>query len=267
MGLRRRVSFGFISIVGVLILSGLVSYYYLSTFSRDTNNILSTDSHYRKLSISMHEALRTQNVAFVQMTAFGDRTKDSLCVSSISRLDSLMLIARETSLVPEFVDSMIVTTASIRAITDQFMAAPKYDSKYDLLRTEFPMLDSLSKGFARRMYAEYLPVYDELLSEIDIFVAESQNSLAPSTDQLHHNAYRALTPVTISLIVMIAIVLMLYYFMMVYCVSPIIHINAALKSYLSFKVPYAPKGERRDEMAELNEGVEALIKVNKIIKE
>lgn len=267
MGLKRRVSFGFISIVGVLILSGLVSFYYLSTFSRESDNIMNTDSHYRALSSSMHEALRHQSSAFVQMTAFGDRSKDSLCVTSMNRLDSLMSVAHDTSLVPEFVDSMIVTAASLRVVTEQFMAAPKYDSKYDVLRVEFPTLDSLSKVFAQRMYSDYMPIYDELLSEIDLFVAESQNSLAPGADQLHNNAYRALTPVTISLIVMIAIVLMLYYFMMVYCVSPIVQISKALKGYISFRVPFSPKGERRDEMQELQEGIEALIKISKTNKE
>lgn len=267
MGLKRRVSFGFISIVGVLILSGLVSFYYLSTFSRESDNILNTDSHYRALSSSMHEALRHQNSAFVQMTAFGDRSKDSLCIASLNRLDSLMRVAHDTSLVPEFVDSMIVTAGDLRAVTEQFMAAPKYDSKYDVLLIEFPRLDSLSRVFSKRMYSDYLPIYDELIAEIDMFVAESQNSLAPGADQLHHNAYRALTPVTISLIVMVAIVLMLYYFMMVYCVSPIVYITKALKSYIAFKVPFAPKGERRDEMQELQDSIEALIKSSKTTKE
>ena len=40
----------------------------------------------------------------------------------------------------------------------------------------------------------------------------TQSSLAPRTEQLKRNAYRAVTPVLISLLVMIAIVLMLYYF-------------------------------------------------------
>lgn len=46
----------------------------------------------------------------------------------------------------------------------------------------------------------------------------TQSSLAPRTEQLKRNAYRAVTPVLISLLVMIAIVLMLYYFVSAYLV-------------------------------------------------
>lgn len=64
------------------------------------------------------------------------------------------------------------------------------------------------------------------------------------------NAYRAVTPVLISLVVMIAIVLMLYYFMSVYCVNPIIRMNKGLGDYLSFRVPFAVKADCKDEVLE-----------------
>ena len=75
--------------------------------------------------------------------------------------------------------------------------------------------------------------------------------------------YRAVTPVLISLVVMIAIVLMLYYFMSVYCVNPIIRMNKGLGDYLSFRVPFVVKADCKDEVLELKEKIETLITVSK----
>ena len=80
------------------------------------------------------------------------------------------------------------------------------------------------------------------------------------------NAYRAVTPVLISLVVMIAIVLMLYYFMSLYCVNPIIRMNKGLGDWLSFRVPFAVKGDLKDEVLELKEKIEALINISKQTK-
>ena len=59
------------------------------------------------------------------------------------------------------------------------------------------------------------------------------------------NAYRAVTPVLISVAVMIAIVLMLYYFMSIYCVSPVVRMNKSLGDWLSFRTPFNVKGDLR----------------------
>ena len=72
-----------------------------------------------------------------------------------------------------------------------------------------------------------------------------------------------MTPVLISLLVMIAIVLMLYYFMTVYCINPILRINKGLGDFLTFRIPFAVKGELKDEVAELKEKIDTLVKTVK----
>ena len=66
-----------------------------------------------------------------------------------------------------------------------------------------------------------------------------------------------------ALAVMIAIVLMLYYFMSVYCVNPILRMNKGLGDYLSFRVPFVVKADCKDEMLELKEKIETLITISK----
>ncbi len=80
---------------------------------------------------------------------------------------------------------------------------------------------------------------------------------------MRKNAYRAVTPVLISLVVMIAIVLMLYYFMSIYCVHPIVRMNKGLDDFLTFHIPFAVKGQLKDEVLELKERIDTLISMTK----
>ena len=110
---------------------------------------------------------------------------------------------------------------------------------------------------------EYVALYGRLTSAIKNYMTSTQSSLAPRAEQMKKNAYRAVTPVLISLAVMIAIVLMLYYFMSVYCVNPILRMNKGLGDYLSFRVPFVVKADCKDEMLELKEKIETLITISK----
>ena len=82
-------------------------------------------------------------------------------------------------------------------------------------------------------------------------------------EQMKKNAYRAVTPVLISLAVMIAIVLMLSYFMNLYCVDPVLKMNKGLGDYLAYRVPFVAKGDFKDEMLQLKEKIDALIALSK----
>ena len=90
-------------------------------------------------------------------------------------------------------------------------------------------------------------------------MTSTQSSLAPRAEQMKKNAYRAVTPVLISLAVMIAIVLMLYYFMTIYCVNPIVAMNRSLGEFLTFRIPFGVKTDCRDEVLELKEKIDTLI--------
>ena len=70
-------------------------------------------------------------------------------------------------------------------------------------------------------------------------------------------------PVLISLVVMIAFVLMLYYFITIYCVNPVLALRKSLADWLAFRLPFAPKSECRDELLELKEDIETLINQSK----
>ena len=127
-----------------------------------------------------------------------------------------------------------------------------------------PQNDSIPSGFDRAWYDQvYMPASAKISEQINDYMSATHEGLTPRAEQLSHNAYRAVMPVLISLIVMIAIVLMLYYFITIYCVNPVLSLRKSLADWLAFRLPFAPKSEFRDELLELKEEVEVLINQSK----
>lgn len=50
--------------------------------------------------------------------------------------------------------------------------------------------------------------------------------------------------------------------MSIYCVTPIERMNKGLGDWLSFRVPFAVKGDLKDEVLELKEKIESLINIS-----
>ena len=54
--------------------------------------------------------------------------------------------------------------------------------------------------------------------------------------------------------------------MSIFCVTPIERMNKGMGDWLSFRVPFAVKGDLKDEVLELKEKIESLINISKQTK-
>ena len=90
----------------------------------------------------------------------------------------------------------------------------------------------------------------------------SQSTLGPEVSRLSHTARRAVTPVFISLLVMLIVVMILYFFLMRLYVNPMMRMNRSLGDYLTFKVPFDSAIECRDEIKEFRDKIASLISKN-----
>ena len=259
-GMRKRVTAGFLSIVCLLFFSGMVSFLELSRLSRDTDEILGANQRSIRLAREMLDAVHGQSGAMARRAVFGDRSYDSLCRAGLERLEEGLLAAQKEAADRSALDSLAFATTGLRLLTDRFLASDAA-RRTDSLAVRGA--DSLGARWYRTEYGAY---YDRLVSAINYYMTSTQSSLAPRAEQMKTNAYRAVTPVLISLAVMIAIVLMLYYFILVYCVWPVERMDKGLDDYLSFRMPFAVKGEFKDEMLSLREKIEALINLTKQAK-
>lgn len=256
-GLRKRVTVGFLSIVCLLFFSGMVSLLELSHLSRDTGEILKANRRNIELAKEMLDAAHEQNVALIRLSVFGDKTRDSVCRSCMARLEKTLSVAQNEALEKSFLDSLAFATTELRLLTDNYLA---FGVRAQADSVAAAHADSLGGKWYNDEYQE---LYGRLTAAIKSYMTSTQSSLAPRAEQMKKNAYRAVTPVLISVAVMIAIVLMLLYFLSIYCVTPIERMNKGLGAYLSFRVPFMVKGDLKDEVLELKEKIEALINQSK----
>lgn len=275
MGLKRRITLGFMGIVSILLISGMVSFIELSMLGRETDKVFVSTRRSSDYAGEMIKELSQQNNAFVKMLAFGDKSFDTICFRSLDRFEQVLTKAREHSSSPEYIDSMVVRSSHLRTICNDFIVArDSLDRLAEALRL-VQLADTTAVAApvvvsSKDRRATIIPIYNgyrvehnQTMEMVNGYLTLTQDALAPDAQRLHHNAYRAVTPVMISLLVMIIVVLMLYYFTMLTCVNPIVAISRSLSNYIDFKIPFAPKCYKRDEAEQLCERVDSLIKGSK----
>lgn len=263
-GIRKRISIGFLSIVVLLFFSGLVSLFELNHMSVDIDAILSSNRKGIELTEGMLDAIRANDRAVIRYAVLRDTTyADSCRVRFLDFVTKIEQARVETSAsASALFDSLSYSAANLDAVVEQLRQSRSVEQSLlpDSLR-----IGSVFNG-SEWYDNEYTPIYNTASNQILEVLTSAQSSLTPRAERLSRNAYRAVTPVFISLVVMIVILLMFYYFIMIYTVKPIVEMNRSLADWLRYKLPFSVKTECRDEMAELRDKIESITTNNKTIK-
>ena len=257
-GIGKRVTVAFLSIVAVLSVSGIISLFELSNLSYDTEAILSASSRDMVVAKELLRSAHDHSRAMIDVAVFGNEAAKSRCYKALDELDTQMSSVRGGvgTVVLGALDTLAMYGAELRQLTDNYHSVEQVT--IDSLHFELRRIDG------RQWYVDsYNPAYDRFVDQVKRYTTLSHGQLAPRAAQLSKNVYRAVAPVLISLLVLIAIVLMFYYFVYIYGVKPILRMNRALSDYLLFKMPYKPKATMIDEIKALNDGVENLINISK----
>ncbi len=261
-GLRKRVTIGFVSIVVLLFFSGLVSLFELNNMSSDIEVILDSNRRSIQLTENLLDAISAHDRAVVNYAVFRDTLYADSCKIRFEEFSSHLSEARmeaSKSAVLMF-DSLRMSADRMRAVVHELKTSRTIENLiiYDTLYSEHQNFDG--KGWYDR---NYVPAYDAASNSIMRVMSHAQSMLSPRAEQLSRNAYRAVTPVFISLVVMIVILLMFFYFIMIYALKPIIEMNKSLGDWLRYKVPFKIKAECRDELLELKEKIETVLNAPK----
>ena len=268
-GIRKRVLVSFLSVVVLLFFAGLVSLFELRRVSSDTEEILRASERNLGLAKDMLDAAARQNKAVVHSIVFRQRDYDTVLMGSIAEMARTLEVVRREAVEQAYLDTLSASAMNVQRLTQEFLrlqaqrVASEASGRLELRGGEDSLsMKSVEMDFdGARWYAEaYSKAYDKLTGSIKNYMISTQSSLAPRTEQLKRNAYRAVTPVLISL-VMIAIVLMLYYFVSAYLVRPVLAMNKSLGDYLRFGLPFRIKAEVKDEVAELKDRIDDVIQL------
>ena len=257
--IKRRVQLAFTSIILLLMFSGALSLFELERVSQDTEKIL----HQSKVSTDLaHEivtVLNEQNDAMIEMAVIGGNIVDIApyykgCVESIERLADATERAHERMTEigsPEITDSLMLYTVRINDLTNSYINGDVHRAISS---------DTLAHRTPHSWYVEcYKPEYVNLSKQITKFMTGSESTLGPDVSSLSLTARRAVTPVFLSLVVMIVVALMFYYFLNHYLIKPIMRINRSLGEYLRYRSPFDKDIACRDEIESLRDRIMILI--------
>lgn len=257
-GIGKRITVAFLSIVALLTVSGVISLFELSNLSYDTDAILSANARDMEITKDLLRSAHNHSRAMIDVAVFEKEDGKELCNKVMTELDSHIATVREKSSASlrGCLDTLSLCSAELKYLTENFHSVEHI--AIDSTHVEVRRVDG------RQWYMDtYEPTYNRFVGQVERYIALSHEQIAPRAAQLSKNAYRSVAPVLISLAVMIAIVLMLYYFVYIYGVNPILRISRALADHLSFKLPYKPKANMIDEIKVLNDNIENLINISK----
>ena len=262
-GIGKRVTIGFLSIVALLSVSGMISLFELSNLSYDTETILSASRHDIMVAKDLLRSAHDHSRAALDVAIFGDVDRRKACEKAIAELNSHIGAVRENSseAILGCVDTLSLYAIELNDITEKYGVVEEVETVGD------SVLVVKVQVAGREWYNKvYEPAYDKFGEQVKRYVTLSHGQMAPRAEQLSKNAYRSVTPVLISLSVMIALVLMLYFFVYIYGVKPIITINKALANFVAYKMPYKVKAELIDELREVSDNIETLANISKLNK-
>lgn len=269
----KRVTIGFLSIVALLFVAGMISLFELMHLSNDAEKLMNDSRSSMESAKVMLDAVHEHSTSVVHIVLLGhDVRYDTLCRNSLVSLETRFSEISESAKNNPAIDSLAVSIAELHALTEGLLS-----SNIDASALEELIIDDFDDGFAAELDAQlesevssvtydiywydiqYTALRNKLSGFIDDYMQFAFEGLTPQTEMLSRNAYRAVTPVLIALLVMIAIVLMLYYFIMIYCVLPIKRIDKSLAEWLLRRRSFNVKAECRDELQSLKENIGGLI--------
>ena len=249
-GIGKRVTVAFMSIVALLSVSGLISLFELSNLSYDTVAILSANSRDLELAKNLLRSAHDHSRAMIDVAIFDKEERKVACRNASDELVAHIssVYAHAPKAVHGSLDTLSMYVTDLAQLTENYKS---YEVVViDSLRSEVRRIDG--RGW-----------YDRFVEQVKEYITLSHGELAPRATQLSKNVYRSVAPVLISLLVMIAIVLMFYYFVYIYGVKPILRINRSLSDYMLFKLPFKPKTVMVDEIKELHDNIENMINISK----
>lgn len=239
--MRRKITFGFMSLVLLLLVAGAISVYELRRLSNLTNNVIEQGNRDAEFAERMISALQKENSSVITYI-FSEATSPDAAFDEGRREFREALAAAVTTIGDE------ADLARIADADDNFHAVIAYH------------LANMHITDVEWFTASYLPAYYRLDESVTGFLTSPDNSYSLRTEMLENNVYKTITPSILTLIVAILLVLMLYLFLDTYYMRPLTKINKSLRGYISTRVPFNPKFDsNNDDITALRDNISALI--------
>ncbi len=249
MGIRKKISLGFVIIGAVLLLSSLIAIYELISMRRSVSTLI--DNNISSINASRLLLEVTDEYNFTLLEGIG--------LDSVASIPDLAHDKRFTNYLNDIKGSY--ANVAERDMADSVLYA--YTAYIQIMK-EAPQIWRGDYSGRRSWYFNKLyPVYMTLRGYIQSLTALSQESLAKNSQDMSDSFYRSIMPGVVSVGIGVVLVFLFNYFINFYFISPLLAISKGIHNYIHSRKSYRVKVDGEDELSDLNHHVKELIDANR----
>lgn len=242
MGIKRKIILGFVSIGSLLFLSGIISTMELVRFNRSTYELLDLNRTNIELSKEMLDAVQEQNTAVLVNITDTTRTHH----------DEMLAVSRS-----QF-------NNALDRVSQSFSDYPKLQSLKDASANYNNTIDNIADSVTVEWFSKvYKTSYYNLTNSIKEFMVGTQQQIIEYTSALERNAYRATMVGIIALAAGLLLVVLFYYMINKFFISPTLTIQRSLSLYLKTNITFDVPISSKDEITTLRDDILRLIQNTK----
>ncbi|MFI3298691.1 MAG: hypothetical protein R3Y49_02690 [Rikenellaceae bacterium] len=238
--IRRKVRFGIFFIAALLFFSGMISSGELVRLNKTTSELLSASKGNIELCKTLLDCVQQENTLFLHSIQDSSRVSPRIAEIHII-FDTTM-----TKIKSAFKDQ----SSTLLGVERIEKAADRYNQDVS------DMTGKITLEWFANMYSTS---YEGLTTSIKEFMILNENNILASAGEIQGNANRASLLGILSLGAGILLLVLFYFLLNGFFLSPILKVQKGLTAYLEREVPYKVEIETQDEIRLLSEGIKDLI--------
>ncbi len=241
MGIRRKILLGCISLGILLFTAGVTSYFELARLNETTLQTVDkgvTGINYSKHLLDVMEAVDISVLEKMQ---------------DIKSIDTIE-VSKVTAEMDSITKKLLFNFESSNAINE----VVKHRKVYEEMLKLMPITGTSEQ--TKWYFNRYKVAYLNLAYSTKDFMVQSQEEVLDQTRLIQENAYRANMQGIMALAIAIIIIIMFFFMIDTYFIKPTTSITTALRNYLVHNTPFEVTFEGKDEVSNLKEYIEQIIR-------
>lgn len=249
MGIRKKISLGFVIIASILLFSSIISIYEFVSMRKSVSNLISDNIASINTASFLQEVTDEYNFDLLKalgsdsLTNIPDVTKDTRFGDYINQVKNKF------------------TTKEERMMTDSIQYA--YSAYMNIIKMAPDVWHENYYGRRQWYFERLYPVYLQLRNYIQGLTHTSQKALSENSANLNESFYRSIMPGVIAVSIGLILVILFNYFVNYYFISPLLKIRNGLKNYIAYQKTYNINLENNDELRDLDDNIKEMIDTNK----
>ncbi len=242
MGIRKRVRLGFFALGLLLLIAAVISHFEYAALNRTVRGIIDRGATSVAMSRSILDVMASQ---------------DALVLKYMNNLDSAALFTANTTFMEDI-------NSVMEQVQLSYPTSPMVDQLKSSKRDYENVIEEFRAGSKEDNITWYLTTYKQgysrYVNAIKEFMTDIQQESVREIEQFDRAAYRSVMQGVISIGVAMLLLLVLFFLIDIYFIKPVVRMSKGLKNYLGHNIPFNVTVEGRDEIFQLKEHIEQLLK-------